>query len=397
MSPQHTSSNALPLELPEIQKYVYPEAAHIFKPNRNLRNNDGMVDGWPAEYMMETLYGATGGTQRPLVDRYVVSSSFDNSVRVWSLTTGKEVHVLRGHEGSVRSVKVAPDGMHVVSGSADSTVRVWSLATGTEVRKLQGHEGDRGVTSVAVTPDGVHVVSGGFDSTVRVWLLETGARVKVLRGHEGYVTSVAVVTDGKHLVSSSRDWTVRIWLLETGARVKVLHGHQGPVWSVAVTPDGAHVVSGSDDRTVRVWSFDTGNEVRQKRGHKLLVASVAVTPDGEHVVSGLDDRTLRVWSLATGADVGELRLSERELRLSERRWEGDFVGSVAVTPDGVHVLCGVGDGTVHVFHLTTGAEVHIFRGYEPPWPFWMSVTATPEIVTRPFEYAVDRQLRTTSR
>jgi WD40 repeat protein len=51
-------------------------------------------------------------------------------VRLWDVATGKEVRRFTGHEGSVNSVAVTPDGKYVVSGSGDKTVRVWELATG---------------------------------------------------------------------------------------------------------------------------------------------------------------------------------------------------------------------------------------------------------------------------
>ena len=43
---------------------------------------------------------------------------------------------LTGHSGSVWSVAYSPDGKHIVSGSWDSTVKVWNVATGKEVRTV---------------------------------------------------------------------------------------------------------------------------------------------------------------------------------------------------------------------------------------------------------------------
>jgi len=67
-------------------------------------------------------------------------------------------------------VAVTPDGRYIVSGSWDQTVRVWERDTGKEVQKLTGHQS--GVDSVAVTPDGRYIVSGSSDETVRVWSID---------------------------------------------------------------------------------------------------------------------------------------------------------------------------------------------------------------------------------
>jgi WD40 repeat protein len=54
-----------------------------------------------------------------------VSGSDDRPVRVWDAASGRELLVLRGHEGPVRAAGFSPDGARIVSGSEDNTVRVW--------------------------------------------------------------------------------------------------------------------------------------------------------------------------------------------------------------------------------------------------------------------------------
>jgi DNA-binding beta-propeller fold protein YncE len=192
--------------------------------------------------------------------KYVVSGSGDKTLRLWELATGKEVRRFPGHADWVMSVAVTPDGKYVVSGSGDGTLRLWDLAKGRlwnlvtggrEVRRFTGH--DDSVRTVAVTPDGKYVVSGSLDRTVRLWELETGKEVRRFTGHEHWVNSVAVTPDGRYIVSGSWDNTARLWELATGKEVRRFTGHGRPVLSVAVTPDGQYVVSGSYDNTVRVW------------------------------------------------------------------------------------------------------------------------------------------------
>jgi len=46
---------------------------------------------------------------------------------------GRQVHMLMGHSGIVRSVDFSPNGKRVVSGSADKLVKIWNAETGAEV------------------------------------------------------------------------------------------------------------------------------------------------------------------------------------------------------------------------------------------------------------------------
>jgi WD40 repeat protein len=89
-------------------------------------------------------------------------------VRVWDAASGKELLVLRGHEGSVTAAAFSPDGARIVSGG-DPTVRVWDAASGEELLVLRGHERD--AWPAAFSPDGTRIVSGSSDSTVRVWFV----------------------------------------------------------------------------------------------------------------------------------------------------------------------------------------------------------------------------------
>ena len=72
-----------------------------------------------------------------------------------------------GHSGGVTSVAIAPDGRTALSGSWDKTLKLWDLASGKELRTFTGHSG--GVTSVAIAPDGRTALSGSRDKTLRLW------------------------------------------------------------------------------------------------------------------------------------------------------------------------------------------------------------------------------------
>jgi WD40 repeat protein len=57
----------------------------------------------------------------------LASGSADNTVKLWSVESQKEVTTLQGHSSSVWSVAFSPDGKYLASGSADNTVKLWSM------------------------------------------------------------------------------------------------------------------------------------------------------------------------------------------------------------------------------------------------------------------------------
>ena len=191
--------------------------------------------------------------------------------------------VLRGHTGSVYSAAFSPDGKRIVSASWDETVRIWDVQTGKELQKLEGHT--KVVSSASFSPDGKRIVSASWDNTVRIWDSKTGKELQKLEGHTEGVNSASFSPDGKRIVSASWDNTVRIWDSKTGKELQKLEGHSGGVYSASFIPDGKRIVSASWDKTVRIWDAQTGRELQKLEGHAKSVSSASFSPDGNRIVN----------------------------------------------------------------------------------------------------------------
>lgn len=99
--------------------------------------------------------------------RYVLSASFDKSVRLWDGVTGKFIATLRGHVGPVYQVSWSADSRLFCSASKDSTIKVWEVRTLKMKVELPGHADE--VFSVDWSPDGSTVASGGKDTVLKLW------------------------------------------------------------------------------------------------------------------------------------------------------------------------------------------------------------------------------------
>ncbi|KAG6809530.1 hypothetical protein H0H92_015911, partial [Tricholoma furcatifolium] len=279
----------------------------------------------------------------------IVSGSFDKSLRVWDVTNGKQIQQLQGHTDWVKSVAFSIDGTQIVSGSDDKSVRVWDASSGKQVQRLEGHTA--GVNSVAFSPNQTQIVSGSRDESVRIWDASTGKQIQRLQGHTHWVHSVAFSANGTQIVSGSHDKSVRVWNALTGKQVQELQGHFYEVNSVAFSPDGTQIVSGSSDESVRIWNASTGKQIQKLQGHADWIKSVAYSPDGTQIVSGSHDKSIRVWDASTGKQVQELQ------------GHTDWVNSVTFSSDGTQIVSGSHDKSVRVWNTSTGKQVQELRGH----------------------------------
>ncbi|WP_347339541.1 WD40 repeat domain-containing protein, partial [Planktothrix sp. FACHB-1355] len=104
---------------------------------------------------------------------------------------------LTGHSNSVNSVAFSPDGQTLASGSFDDTIKIWDIRSGKLKTTLTGHS--NWVRSVAFSPDGQTLASGSDDNTIKIWDIHSGKLKTTLTGHSDNVNSVAFSPDGQTL------------------------------------------------------------------------------------------------------------------------------------------------------------------------------------------------------
>ena len=97
-----------------------------------------------------------------------------SNVQLWDAKTGKVGHLLTGHQHDANSEQIlisaiafSPDGRVLASSSYDKTIRLWDVASGKEVASLATH--GQGAADVVFSPDGRWLATSDLDGSLQLW------------------------------------------------------------------------------------------------------------------------------------------------------------------------------------------------------------------------------------
>lgn len=129
----------------------------------------------------------TGKTVMPLAGhaRQVLSVDFspngfqlasggdDNCVRIWDLRKQKCIYTLAAHSKTISSVKYEPlHGRYLVSSAYDKTLKIWRNVDFKLVNTLEGHDGLVMCCDICKSDDEDLVVSSSYDRTWKLWKVD---------------------------------------------------------------------------------------------------------------------------------------------------------------------------------------------------------------------------------
>lgn len=101
----------------------------------------------------------------------LITGSQDGCIKIWAVATGRCLRkVEHAHDAGITCLAfgaAAGDPAQIYSGSFDTTIRVHGLRSGRVLREFRGHTGY--VNDIAFVKNGLWLVSAASDSTVRIW------------------------------------------------------------------------------------------------------------------------------------------------------------------------------------------------------------------------------------
>ncbi|XP_062968511.1 F-box and WD repeat domain containing protein 10B isoform X1 [Cynocephalus volans] len=232
----------------------------------------------------------------------LVAVSSHRNIYLLDITQIKEVPVkFRGHAGSIRALFLCEDESFLLSGSFDLSIRYWDLKSGACTRIFSGHQGT--VTCLDLYKK--RLVSGAKDCQVKVWDLDTGKSLKTFK-HKDPILAIKI--SDTYIVSSCEQGTVKVWHIAMAQLVKTLTGHEGAVKCLCF--DQWHLLSGGSDGLVMAWSM-VGTHERCLTAFRHPKEVLHVSLLFLRVISACADGKIRIYNFLNGNCLKVIKASGR--------------------------------------------------------------------------------------
>lgn len=276
-----------------------------------------------------------------------------DTVRLWDVTSGREMALFDGNVDAVLAVRMTSDGNSVVMTDGRGKIKIRDSLTKKE--KLVLDTSARAITAMSLSPDGQKLLSCGAP-TARVWDINTGKELLKIENSgdactfspDGeYVALSAIPADRSVYAQRKEMDEMKVINVRTGQQIIALQGMPDTILVVAFSPDKKYLAYGTANGTVKVWQTVNWQMLATIPANPRDVRTLVFSPDGTRLATGSDEGLVRLWDIATKMDMVAFR------------GHTDHVRAVAFSPDG-HTLASAGlDGTVRFWRAATKEEAAV--------------------------------------
>ncbi len=271
----------------------------------------------------------------------VVGGTGDNTVRIWSVQTGQQFQVLRGHELPIGAVAFSNDGNSLTSASGDS-VKVWDVRAGSELRSQKTKYGKSGMEKLN-TLDSFGCILGCGDK-------QRKQEEQRLKNFKLSASKIAVSLNGQVAAVGQPDKAVEMYDVQGGRELRELSFKATPEAensSLAFSADARLVAFARTSETVSVQEMATGRELYSvNTGFSKSSQRVQFSSDGRLLVTATDKTSgMKLWDATTGQFIRDLVGGDASVRVISFNRDGSLIATVAA-----------GAKAIRVIHSATGHE-----------------------------------------
>lgn len=241
-------------------------------------NDDGSLRFWNPDAGSSVVFTRHTNTVSCLCmsglkkSHYLLSGGYDGQLGIWDVTKRRSVkptleYIFQAHSNAedpeILAVAFHDTGNDktkcFLTAGNDGVIRVWNLSSYREVANLEGHED--AVTAMEL--DANFLFSGGEDGVVKIWNMANLSEpycLSTFTAHRGCVRAMLMLPDVSLLATAAFDGRIKLWDYhhydeETGVmgRVVTEFRHKDHFRCLTYRPRARHILTGTDQNNILLF------------------------------------------------------------------------------------------------------------------------------------------------
>mmetsp|Transcript_49768 Transcript_49768/g.119305 ORF Transcript_49768/g.119305 Transcript_49768/m.119305 type:complete len:512 (+) Transcript_49768:24-1559(+) len=230
----------------------------------------------------------------------VATGDQGGKIKIWKVRTGQCVRKFeRAHVQGVTCLAFSRDSTQLCSASYDASMRMHGLKSGKTLKEMRGHTSY--INHCAYTADGLRICSSGSDGWVKVWDPKTAECLHSWRpnpsGQEIAVNCCYPMPKSDHIIVCDRSSTAYLCTLQ-GQVVRTLSSGKktgGDFLSASVSRMGTWLYCLAEDNSLYIFNCNDGKLEHIVSAHDKEPIGLAHHPHRNVVATYADDGTLKIW------------------------------------------------------------------------------------------------------
>lgn len=263
------------------------------------------------------------------LENNLITGGNEGTINIWELGNTKPINSIKAaHSERITNTLFHPCKDYFISTSFDQTWKLWDYKTSKELMQQEGHLKE--ILSSSFHPDGSILATGGMDAIGKLWDLRSGKLIENLTSHILPIYSIDWSSNGYQFITGSGDCSIKVWdLRKLDNRFK--NKPQGEIFSIpahkkliskvkfydnsdittqkliqqvtdehdsnpsTLSSNGKFLISSSFDGDLKIWSADNWIQIAQlSTNDKVMNCDISLT--GNQIVSSSWDKSVKLWS-----------------------------------------------------------------------------------------------------
>ncbi|MEA2017252.1 MAG: caspase family protein, partial [Campylobacterota bacterium] len=216
------------------------------------------------------------------------------NIRIYNYKTGKLIRVLKSHIATVSSLSFSSDDNYLISSSFDSTVKVWDTNMWQVTKNIIIHSDFVYSAKIIIKNNNYYAVSVGYDNKLSLYNITENHEVKTII-YDFNLHSIAV--SHNHIAISGVSENISIYDYNLNLIKTVNNGTYAR--GLKYSKNGKYLIVGSDLQPINVNIYETinYNKVSKFDKHKNSTIAVNFIDEKTAVSGGGSSNTIYTWNI----------------------------------------------------------------------------------------------------